>query len=111
MNEILSVVGMLLAVYGMASLIRIIAARWLFPHYDALCVFPLSGDRTDAEYLIRAAEFSKVHGRIIILDCGLTTESALLTREVCRRMNTEYVMQKDWEKIAKTALHSPNRGG
>ncbi len=110
MDEVLAIVGMLLAVYGMAVLVRTAAERWLFPKQNTLLVIPVSGDRADAEYLIRAAEFGKHRSPIVLLDCGLTPESARLAQEVCQRLHAEYATQKDWEKITKTALQSGKRG-
>ena len=110
MDEVLAILGMLLAVYGMATLVHTVAERWLLPKQSALWVIPVSGHRTDAEYLIRAAEFAQHRSPIVLLDCGLTPESAQLAREVCERLHVNYATQKDWEKITKTALQEEKRG-
>ena len=110
MDEVLAIIGMLLAVYGMTALVHTAAERWLFPKQSTVLVIPVSGHRTDAEYLIRAAEFAKHRSPIVLLDCGLTPESARLARTVCERLHVNYVTQKDWENFIKTALQAEKRG-
>lgn len=94
---------MLLAVYGLADLVWRLACFLVYPHRVGVLVVPMTGDREDAEQLARAV-LARGEGRPIVLDCGLTPESAALTREVCGKLGLTFAEEKEWEQILKTAL-------
>lgn len=93
---------MLLAVYGLSDLVWRLACFLVYPHRVGVLVVPMKGDREDAERLARAAVARGE--RPIVLDCGMTPESAALTREICEKLGVAFAQQKEWEQILKTAL-------
>ena len=108
MQEWLWAVVMLLAVYGLADLVWRLACFLVYPHRVGVLVVPMKGEREDAERLARAAV---AHGgRPIVLDCGLTPESAVLTHKVCEKLGLTFAAEKEWEQILKTALQEPKKG-
>ncbi len=109
MREISLILGLLLAVYGAAELLWRLACRLLCPCEETYLVIPLCGTRDDAEYLIRTARLRGC-GRLILLDRGLTPDSAALTRTVCERLRAEFLTEKEWQEMLKTALQDEKRG-
>lgn len=109
MREISLILGLLLAVYGAADLLWRLACRLLCPCKEACFVISLCGARNDAEYLIRSARLRGC-GRLILLDRGLTPDSAALTRAVCERLRVDFLTEKEWQEMLKTALQDEKKG-
>lgn len=110
-------VGLLLAVYGAADILWRLACRLLsFDREDtAYLLVPLCGERSDAEYQARRMRVMcrggyGQHIRPILLDSGLTPESAALTQEICRRLRVDFVDEKEWSKFLRTALQDEKKG-
>lgn len=106
-------IGMLLAVYGAAQLLWHLACRLLCDDggNNGYLVIPMSGNREDAEYHARRTALLRGYGfHPIVLDTGLTPESATLTEEVCRRLRVDFVAEKEWQKMLENALQEPKSG-
>ena len=48
--------------------------------------------------------------RVVLLDCGLSAKCAAVTQEICSRLNTELIDEKEWEILIKSALQEGERG-
>ncbi|MBR2406894.1 MAG: hypothetical protein IKB04_07665 [Clostridia bacterium] len=110
MNELFAVLGLLLAVCGAAALLWWLMACWLRPCEGGVFVIPISGERWDAEYLVRTARLHACGARVVLLDCGLSAKCAAVTQEICSRLNTELIDEKEWEILIKSALQEGERG-
>lgn len=110
-ETIVFAVGLLLAVYGAADMLwRLVCRILLCDKNDrAYLLVPLCGERDDAEYQARRARVLCRHGygqsvQPVLLDRGLTPDSAALTKEVCRRLQVDFVDEKEWDELLESAL-------
>ncbi|MCI8553669.1 MAG: hypothetical protein HFJ80_01830 [Clostridiales bacterium] len=90
-ENIMLVVVLLLALYGCAELIRRLVIQVMKPEPDCsgMLVIPVSGHRTDIEYIIRSAvtqsrwaEFRREQ-RVLLFDAGMDEETRQLAEKVC----------------------------
>ncbi len=108
------VAGLLLAVYGAGELLwRIVGRLFAFEEEERVYLLvPMSGERSDAEYQVRRARLLCRGGAVqpVLLDDGLTPQSAALTREICEKLNADFVDKKEWQEILQTALQDEKKG-
>ncbi len=110
-------VGLLLAVYGAADILwRLICRILLFDKNEkAYLLVPLCGERDDAEYQARRARVLcrdgyGQHISPVLLDNGLTRRSAALAKQVCERLQVDFVDKKEWDELLQTALQDEKKG-
>ena len=109
MQEWLWAAMMLLAVYGLSDLVWRLACFLVYPRQVGVLVIAMRGERGDAERLARAS-LARGRERVVVLDCGLTPESAALTRTVCAKLGLTFAEEKDWKQILKIALQERKKG-
>lgn len=84
---IMLIAVLLLALYGCAELISRMAARILKPkeEFAGIRVIPVSGHRTDMEYIVRsaAAQCKCAGGRALLLDTGMDEETRKIAERAC----------------------------
>lgn len=101
---------LLLSLYGCAQLILSLSRRLLVPAKTDRSVFmvPLSGHRTDIEYLVRSISFRQRQSGntapIYLVDTGLDEESRLLAEEVCGRLGQKVYSRGELEKVLNSGL-------
>lgn len=101
------VIGLLLAVYGAAELLQRAAAWLMRPHAEerGYWLIPLRGDGQSAEWLIRYARRRCCDGvRPVLFDSGLTPRGEVLARDVCQRMQVDFLPREAGREIPKMTL-------
>lgn len=91
---VLLTIVLLLSLYGCAEGIRWLVLRILRPPKDTggVLVIPLSGHRTDVEYIVRSVTACErwggngVHTRVLLLDAGMDAETRRLAERVCEEV-------------------------
>lgn len=113
---IVTVGAALLAVYGAMELLWSVVCRCLSTKKEtaAYLLIPLCGERNDAEYQARRARVLCRNGggkgiRPVLLDGGLSPDSAVLTREICARLRVDFVDEKEWNDFLQTALQEEEK--
>lgn len=110
MEDVLLVVGMLLAVYGLCDLVGRLAFRLLFPkNRHRYLLVPLCGAQSDVEYTARdlsAAHrfFPSQRAEPLLLDCGLDEESRQLAVRVCEELGMLLCCREDLCEILTEGL-------
>ena len=88
---IMLIIVLLLALYGCAELIRKLVIRIMTPEPDCsgVLVIPVSGHRTDIEYIVRSVvtqnrwEERLPERRVLLFDAGMDEETRVLAEKIC----------------------------
>ena len=107
---------LLLSLYGCAQLILALSRRLLLPAKGdrGMVIIPLSGHRTDIEYLVRSISFRQCQNRhdipIYLVDTGLDEESRALAFNICGKLGQKLYTAEDLEKVWGVGLQQQQIG-
>lgn len=108
MTEVLLIVALLLAAYGMADLMERLAYRLIFSeNLPIYCIMPLYSEN-DAEFFIRKAvtERKRMSCKYewVMVDCGLTEQEKAFTRRLCDELRVLFYERSDLEDLLSARL-------
>lgn len=108
MTEVLLIVALLLAAYGMADLAERMAYRLIFSgSVPIYCVIPLHSEN-DAEFFVRKAATERkrlpCQYEWLMVDCGLTEQERVLTKRLCEELRLSFCVRSDLDDLLSARL-------